>query len=516
MFDHVHVNPSWNGDGTDSSTSIRNISALSSEMGYSARFTGDTTVLSTRFADTASGVISGLMFVPDLPSDDPCSYETAHYVPLSTVHKADLPPMNYYLIALAPWVNDRCAEAYMTAASTAPVRAFLFYLPGTDSAPPPPADAPEWYIQDHPDWMTQAGYPVYAVSGMAGEVMMQHLSLYSGNMSQVPYGRNLTERFRSDPSDYLRIWTELDISTHKTAFDTWVYALIIVGLLLTVITATSLLMHLVQAHARASLRRRVVAGEVNLEAMGIQRLTVPAEQIQIFPLFTYHYEPEASSPPLSPPPRSAKTARTRTRPHSRTERSAVVAANTSTTISTPPAFTTTTTTTTAYQYQPSCKLCLAPPFENRATVIRELPCGHIFHPACIDDFLRHVSSLCPVCKAGMLPAGCCPTRITNAMVRRERAIRRLRRVVCEEGEGEGEGEETGSGKHRGGWWWMAEGVQLKRRSSLRGGVNIQGGGAPVALARERMRELAGFQLDYGEVGMTIWQRIGSRIFPGFY
>jgi hypothetical protein len=494
-------------------------------MAYSARFTGNTTVLSTRYAGTSDGIISGLLYVPDLPSGDSCIYETASHVPMATVHQANLPPMNYHLIAIAPWVNDRCANAYLTAARAAPVRAFLFYMPGTDAAPPLPADSPAWYIEDRADWMTQTSYPVYAVSGMAGEVMMQHLSLYSGNMTEVPFGHNITERFQSDPGDYLRIWTELDISTQTAAFATWVYALIIIGVLFAVITSTSFLMHVVQARGRLSLRRRVVAGEVNLEAMGIKHLTVPMEHIQRFPLFTYHYEPDTNSPPVSP--RSAQTTRTRARTLSldQTER---VTAGRSATVSDLAATSPFAASTTATDYQPNCEICLEP-YENRVTVIRELSCGHIFHPECIDEFLHEISSLCPICKASMLPEGYCP-KVTNAMVRRERAMRRLRGRIHDMPDVDDE--ETGSRKLHG--WWTAtksrilgspsglmsststelqevhprpprirppQEVRLQPRSHRLEDSDPQAG-APTALARERMRELAGFQPDYGEGGST--------------
>jgi hypothetical protein len=95
-----------------------------------------------------------------------------------------------------------------------------------------------------------------------------------------------------------------------------------------------------------------------------------------------------------------------------------------------------TASTTATNYQPTCEICLEP-YKNRETIIRELPCGHIFHPECIDEFLHGVSSLCPICKASMLPEGYCP-KITNDMVRRERAIRLLRgRIEIEDDDNEG-------------------------------------------------------------------------------
>lgn len=75
--------------------------------------------------------------------------------------------------------------------------------------------------------------------------------------------------------------------------------------------------------------------------------------------------------------------------------------------------------------QPTCPICLDD-FEAGETLVRELPCHHIFHPDCVDTFLLNNSSLCPMCKVSTLPKGYCPANITNAMVRRERNIRRLR------------------------------------------------------------------------------------------
>ena len=508
-------------------------------MAYSAQFAGNTTVLSSRYAAASNGVISGLLYVPDLPDGDPCAYEAASHVPASVVRQANLPPTNFHLIAIAPWISGRCSSAYLAAATTDPARAFLFYMPGNASAPPPDADDEDWDIDDSDGWKAKTNFPVYAMSGIVGETMMQHLSLYSGNMTEVPFGHNITERFMSDTEDYLRIWTELDISTPSAAFNTWVYFLIILGVLLTVITTTSLLMHFAQARRRMALRRRVVKGEVNLEAMGIKRLTVPMAHIQKFPLYTYHYEPDLNSPPLSP--RSVKTTRsqhTRTLSLDQVESATVSRLARSATVSELGLGSPFAASNAATDYQPTCEICLEP-YENRATVIRELPCGHIFHPECIDEFLHEVSSLCPICKASMLPQGHCP-KITNSMVRREYAIRRLRGQIDDQDQDPDDGDGGGSGALQ--TWWVTTksmlfgGVDGNRAGSgpmtststelqepksrqtttttttnnlpppLRPRLEDQPpetqGGEPTAMVRDRMRELAGFEPDYGESGRT--------------
>jgi hypothetical protein len=373
--------------------------------------------------------------------------------------------------------------------------------------------------------MSHTGHPVFALSGTVGELLMQHSSLYSGNMTEVPYGDYITERFFGDPDDYLRIWTELDISTAPEGFATWVYVLIILGVFLVVITATSILMHSIQAWRRAGLRRRVIDGDINLEAMGIKRLTVPMAHIQKFPLFTYHYEPVASPPPLSP--RSTRSGRSRTRTRSRTLSQAEIApacrAARSATVSELGPNSPFTASTTATNYQPTCEICLEP-YKNRETIIRELPCGHIFHPECIDEFLHGVSSLCPICKASMLPEGYCP-KITNDMVRRERAIRLLRgRIEIEDDDNEG----SSSGRSHGRWRlftgksvsssastelqetqprFKKGSLQRWRPSRSDGNANIAQAAAPSASARERMRELAGVEPDNGEDGMPACKSI---------
>ncbi|KAL2271006.1 hypothetical protein VTJ83DRAFT_377 [Remersonia thermophila] len=569
-------NPSWKGVGTVASTVVRNITALSGDVAYSARFSSNTTVLSSSYA--AQGIISGLLYVPDLPDGHSCTVETASYIPHTVTRQSNLPPTNYHLIALAPWVNGRCSNAYLDAARTAPVRAFLFYQPGTRANAPPPAHSEQWHIQDSNAWMTRTAFPVFAVSAAVGEVMMQHSSLYSGNLTDVPYGDNIISQLTGDPEDYVRIWTELTIGTIPTGFATWAYVLIILGLLLAVVASTSGLMHLVQAWRRASLRRRVIAGDVNLEAMGIRRLTIPMVHIGTFPLFTYCYEPETGGLTRSPrPPRSPRSTRTSRHSISRAPTGANEANASRDTLHSRPSFSephpVPASSNSATSFQPACEICLEL-FVNRETIIRELPCGHIFHPECIDSFLSEASSLCPVCKASMLPPGYCP-RITNDMVRRERAIRRLRgRVDDEEAGYITDDEETNNGRHEitgknpGNdsrdaqpplTWWIpqarsalfggfrkhdshqqpppppppspppsapltesketqpeAAGHQTRTLESGIQGEDGEGGEQRGALRRERMLELAGPEPAPSERGGTSrWKRIRMRVFPGF-
>lgn len=77
----------------------------------------------------------------------------------------------------------------------------------------------------------------------------------------------------------------------------WLFLLIVVAVLLFVVGLTSLLMHLLQYRYRQNLRRRVANGEVDLEALGVKRLTVPKEILDKFPITVYVAHPPVPSQP---------------------------------------------------------------------------------------------------------------------------------------------------------------------------------------------------------------------------
>jgi hypothetical protein len=206
----------------------------------------------------------------------------------------------------------------------------------------------------------------------------------------------------------------------------WVFLLIVLGILIFIIGSTSFTMHWIQRKRRDRLRRRVADGEVDLEALGIKRLTVPQEVLDKMPLYTY--TGPAGSKELGAPPLT-RLGTTETRHKATLERSL------SSPIEESPSLPQTATPAnplhkvhSTHFSQPTCAICLDD-FVSSDTIVRELPCRHIFHPECIDSFLRENSSLCPMCKKTVLPKGYCPAAVTNAMVRRERMVRRMRERI---------------------------------------------------------------------------------------
>ncbi|CCX05979.1 Similar to Uncharacterized RING finger membrane protein C15C4.06c; acc. no. Q1MTR5 [Pyronema omphalodes CBS 100304] len=167
-----------------------------------------------------------------------------------------------------------------------------------------------------------------------------------------------------------RVFLEFDTGRGARLPGLWLFLLIVLGVLVAAIVAISCSMHLLQWRRRRSLRNRVARGEVDLEQLGIKRLLVPRKILDKLPLKPYQ--------------------------------------------------------TGGTIEQPACSICLED-FVPTTTTVRVLPCNHQYHPACIDGFLEQQSSLCPLCKASVLPKGYVPPHLTNATVRREREVRRQRR-----------------------------------------------------------------------------------------
>lgn len=381
--------------------------------------------------------------MPDLGRHDPCFETSQDYIPVNVTRRANLPPTDFTLIALAPWISAECTKSYLATARMDPARAFLFYLPNNGTSQPPLVNSPSWGLRDGGAWKTETPFPVYALSSNVGAQLMHQSSLYSGNMTSVPHGHDVSEMLGIDPRDYVRLYTQINLSNGSAWPGLWAFVLVIVAVFVLVLGFISAAMHVIQRARRTSLRRRVASGEVDLEALGIKRLTVPQEIIDKLPIFTYSCAGTSSLSVFAASKESQAV--TGSGSHgsregwSCSEDVAGILASRPSGFDNHKVFHKLETPHKFLPYsQPTCAICLDD-FEAGSTPIRELPCGHIFHPDCIDSFLGNNSSLCPMCKKSVLPTGYCPTDITPTMVRRERNLRMLRpRVTVTDEEGGGE------------------------------------------------------------------------------
>jgi hypothetical protein len=244
---------------------------------------------------------------------------------------------------------------------------------------------------------------------------MQQLSMYSGNLTDAPFGDQLAESL--DRRDYVRLWATVSTDTGAQLPSLWVFLVIVLAILIVAVSSTSIAMHVIQRRRRNDLRRRVLQGQVDLEALGVKRLNVSQQTLDKLPIYTY-----TASPPDHPekgiPQIPSQLPGARSSVDNDTEAKTPALAPT---LSSSPAA----GVSAPALNQPTCPICLDD-FEANETQVRELPCRHIFHPDCIDTFLLRNSSLCPMCKQSVLPPGACTVPITNMMVRRERHISRMR------------------------------------------------------------------------------------------
>jgi len=151
----------------------------------------------------------GILFVPDLQTDD-CKKTEEAYVANNATRLKDLPAnTNYALIAFAPWFSPTCMLQYFETARVQPVKAFIVYQPqdATSTQMPPDMNDPSWGLGDGGSWQFANQFPTYAIPAASGTLVTTQLSLYSGNISSVPYGDELEGMF--DLTDYIRLWAKV-------------------------------------------------------------------------------------------------------------------------------------------------------------------------------------------------------------------------------------------------------------------------------------------------------------------
>lgn len=375
--------------------SSKTASVISSKYAFTQRITSQFQTLSNTNPQNLDP-IEGLLYVPELSDDATALCSVAmSLIPNNATTLDNFPNgQDYPLVAFFPWTSVDCTQAFLSQARADAARAVITFLPNYTSGldPPNPGDN-AWNLNDNNRWKSVNQYPVYAVQSNNGPNLLNQLSLYSGNMSDAPNGQQLIQNY--PPRDFPRLFAHIDIQGGSQVPSLWIFLIIVLAVLLGIVIVASIIMHFIQRHQRRVLQRRLERGEIDLETLGIKKMNVPQHKIDEMPKYVFTQAIEA--------PAAAQT--------SSTTKSAKA--------------TTSTQPQAASFSQDTCAICLDE-FVGGESEVRELPCKHIFHPECIDIFLRDNSSLCPMCKKSALPAGYIPVKVTNMMVRRERIVRRMR------------------------------------------------------------------------------------------
>lgn len=160
--------------------------------------------------------VSGFLYVPSLNASDPCIDTLRSHIPSNVTQVVQLPAADYDRVALTPWVSAECTLSYLRAASWSRVRAFIFYRPDRLPDWPPAVDDAYWKLDDGDQWKSQYQFPIYAVSGQAGDELMTGLARYSGNMTQVEHGQELARLF--DPRGYARVYVNISSSQLRVRY----------------------------------------------------------------------------------------------------------------------------------------------------------------------------------------------------------------------------------------------------------------------------------------------------------
>lgn len=127
-------------------------------------------------------MVSGLLFVPELDSQDPCYNTTSSYLPQNVTRYDDVSGFGYSLIGLAPWVSAECSLSYLSAGQKAGTHAMVFFDPSNnDTGLPPDSNDARWKINDGEKWRMENNYPVYAIPGPAGTSLIRDLAHFSGD-----------------------------------------------------------------------------------------------------------------------------------------------------------------------------------------------------------------------------------------------------------------------------------------------------------------------------------------------
>ena len=387
--------------------------ALQASISFRVESNSSISTLSDLGAFAPDGMVQGLFYVPDLSASDPCASLSSQFLPRNVTRKANLPNIGQYaLVGVAPWLSDHpeCALPYIRASQADPSRGLIFFPTRPNAAISTPVwTTPDWAVNRSTwnSWLLGIDRPIWGIPADIGAALVQQMGKYSGNVTVSPFGSQLSENY--PPEDAVRLLTRVALNSSKNSSPVlgrlWVFAIMILAILLLVTGLTSIIMHVNQRRMRRDLQRRIARGEVDPEILGIKRQKVPQKLLDKMPLYVY----TSKLAPLTTPTKEKDETTTPT-PHSfpLTQRKTLPKRD-------------------VPFSQTTCPICLDD-FEHNDTVVRELPCQHIFHPECVDEFLRTNSSLCPMCKKSALPTGYCPENITISMVRRERMVRRYREI----------------------------------------------------------------------------------------
>ncbi|KAL3463383.1 hypothetical protein BJX64DRAFT_120056 [Aspergillus heterothallicus] len=384
---------------------------------------GDIQTLSTKKAPK-EGHIKGLLYVPSLNGHDECNDTIAPHIPENVTRYHNVAQFGYQTIGLVPWVKPDCSRWFLEASRRVGTNALLLFLPSSDDKKPPPAHDDVWLLDGEPPWKDNHLFPIYAIPGQAGTTLMEQLSWYSGNETE-PQGKQNGSDTTSQTDQWdMRLFTIINLEkTGRKSPSIWGFLLAILGTLLVLCIILLLLYQLIQRRRRENLQRRLEANGVDYEQYALQHVRVSREFLDKLPIYTYPNLDDPSSGSsrqslrgIDKPDQSQDTlviGNEQSKFEKEIEADIEEDPQTANT-SRRPSYAK--HTNRLSHSQTTCAICLED-FVPALSSVRELPCGHIYHPECIDVSLTRNSSLCPLCKKSVLPPELYPIAIPEPVHR---------------------------------------------------------------------------------------------------
>ena len=358
--------------------------------------------------------IFGHLFVPKLDVTDPCTDISLPYIPQNVTRRSNISTNDRNIIALVPWVKDtNCTLSFLAAA--ADVSATIVYLPDFAAEIPPPVYHPVWDLGEGGRWKVRNRYPVYAIPGPLGAQLMHQLALYEH--IEYPLKKDITGLWGASnrSTNHSPVSASIQIlHNHRALASPLLLFLLFLGIFLLLAAILSVPMRRYQRKRQIDLHQRFV------ESLPLFKYVASDAPLSNNDIATVPF-------PISCIPHTISTLR-EAKPALPTTSGSLLATVPPLPIDSrgPSSFTLPSTLLQIRQSkytQPTCSICLDD-FESGSTVVRQLPCQHIYHPRCIDVLLQQKSSLCPLCKCRISPISYSPEFSTNAIAHRDRPTRR--------------------------------------------------------------------------------------------
>lgn len=182
-------------------------------------------------------------------------------------------PQYSTLIALAPFVDSRCGRAFADQATFDKARVLIFINDRNVNSST---------MLSAPSGVGALSYSMISTSLTTGTNILYQMAKYRSNDTSSVPGTNMNNVIK-------RIGLEIATQSGNGLPKLWISVLGVLAGVLVLFILISLFLNLVQLRRRRDLRRRIATGQVNLEALGVRKLTVPLSILATLPIRTYKY-----------------------------------------------------------------------------------------------------------------------------------------------------------------------------------------------------------------------------------